>query len=323
MTAAYFVLIAAGPVLAAAAYGLRLRKAGEGLTLWLWGAALGAALGLLCAKGGYFLLMAGREGAERALAFRYDGFSVVCGGAGVLGGIALSARMARRSPGVALDAFAPCGALLLACCRAAELFTGGLLGAGKAYLDEGHLLARFPLGLQNQWGDWFPAVCTLEAALALGAALFFFLKKNGGEPGKTWETAAFLLCLCQILLESLRGVCMKWGFVRVEQVLCGVIVFSLIARRCALARGVGAVRRWLPAAVTLVCVGGVAAMEFALDKGLLWLTYQLFRLPAVLEAPHIPHNTEICCGLMALFLAVMAWMEGVALRRGTSQEKAA
>ena len=317
MTAAFPWILISGAVLAGGAYLFRMRAAGEKISLALLGIALAAVIGIDRAKAGYFLLMLDRDGPERAVALAYDKLSIVCGAAGALAGIALSALLVRprRSPAKLMDLFAPCGALMLAFCRAAEYFCGTLLGAGKTYLEEGHFLARFPLGIQNQWGDWFAAVCTLETALTLGVAAFFFLRKNRRGPGALWEEAAFALCLNQILLESLRDVCMKWGFVRVEQLLCAAVVMGLLISRCIRSRGVSPFRRWYPAGVALLCVAGLTGMEFAVDKGLLWLTRQLTGLPARMESPYLPGNTVITYALMILFLAVIAWMEGIALRQ--------
>ena len=317
MTGAFYPVLLFGILLTGGAYVFRMRSAGEKVSLALLGVALALVIGADRAKAGYFLLMLNREGPDRAITLAYDKMSVVFGAAGALGGIVLSALLVRprRSPAVLLDLFAPCGVLMLAFCRAAEYFSGTLMGAGQAYLEEGHFLARFPLGIQNQWGEWFVSICTLEAAVTLGVAVFFFLRKNRRLPGALWEEAAFAVCLNQILFESLRSVCMKWGFVRSEQLLCAVIVMALLISRCIRSRGVMPLRRWYPAVVALFCIAGLTGMEFAVDKGLLWLTRKLTGLPGGMENPYLPYNTEITYALMLLFLGIIAWMEGIAMRQ--------
>ena len=312
----YEIVLGAGGILSLGLYALRLRRRSLPALLALWGLLLGAALGILAAKAGYAALMFGRRGWERVIGFSPDQLSVVCGALGVCGGVALSRRLtrARVSAGTLLDLFAPCGALLLCFLRAGEYFLGNL-GAG-AYLDDAHPLARVPFGIQNEWGEWMAAVCTLEAACALIIALIFLFQREKG--GWVCQQAALLLCLTQILCESLRNSGMRWGFVRVEQLLCAVIALGLILGACLKRRkDLPALRRFLPLIVSALCVAVLVGMEFALDKGLWWVTNKVFRLPAVVDVSHAPHNTEITYGIMILCLLGMAWMQRLAHgRRG-------
>ena len=316
---ALWVTLAAGTVLAFGLYALRLRKGGFSPLLALWGFLLGGALALIGAKAGYLLLMGHKYGLERAISFSADRFSVVCGGLALCGGIVLTGRIKKpRIKGrTLLDAFAPCGALILACLRAWE-YGQGLLGAGST-LSKTDFLARVPLGIQNQNGKWRFAVCTLEAALALIIAVIFLLYRGKKRklPGWVLEQTAILLCLCQIFCESLRNVGMKWGaFVRVEQVLCAVIVAAFILRGCLKsARSIPGWKRFMPLIVTLLCVGVMVLMEFALDKGMLWMTNKVFHIPAELEVQTIPHNAEVCYGIMILCLAAMFLMHRLTVRR--------
>ena len=124
MSTAFPWILVSGALVTCGAYLLRMRAAGEKLSLALLGIALAAVIGMDRAKAGYFLLMLGRDGPDRAVSLAYDKLSIVCGAAGALAGIALSALLARprRSPAKLMDLFAPCGALMLAFCRAAEYF---------------------------------------------------------------------------------------------------------------------------------------------------------------------------------------------------------
>ena len=103
-----------------------------------------------------------------------------------------------------------------------------------------------------------------------------------------------LLALPQIYCESLRARCMKWGFVRVEQLLCGLLVLALIAYAC-YKLGSKKKRRYWPVLWGALCIGGMALVEFALDKSTL---------------PNL-----LCYGVMWACLAGLAIFEITAVRK--------
>ena len=314
-----WVTLGLGTLLAFGLYALRLHQRGISPLLALWGFLLGGALAVIGAKLGYLMLMGHKYGFERAVSFSADRFSVVCGGLALCAGVALTGRLTqpRVKSLTLLDAFAPCGALTLAFLRAWE-YGQGLLGAGST-LSKTDFWARVPFGIQNQNGKWRVAVCTLEAALALIIAVVFLIDRGKKQklPGWALEQTAMLLFLCQIFCESLRNVGMKWGaFVRVEQVLCAAIAAALVLRGCLKSRrDIPDGKRFLPLIVTLLCVGVMVGMEFALDKGLLWLTNKVVHIPAELELQAIPYNTEVSYGIMILCLLVIFGMHQITLRR--------
>ena len=313
----YGWIIGAGALLSFGLYALRLRKRSLDPRLALWGLILGGALAVLGAKAGYLLLMLKQKGFEQAIGFSAGKLSVVCGAAALCAGIALTGRFVNpRAKGLdLLDAFAPCGALLLGFIRAGEYFLPGLGVGGD--LEEGHFLARVPFGMQNEWGEWSAAVCVLEAFVALAFALVILLgPKRERFPGWTFELTAMGLALIQIHCESLLNGGMRWGFVRAEQVLCAVIVLALMLRGCLKSsRAIPGWKRFMPLIVTALCVAALVGVEFALDKGLLWLTNKLVRWPAVLDHPKIANNTAVSYRIMEGCLLVMMWMHFVTLKR--------
>ncbi len=319
---ALWIALGAGTLLALGLYAGRLKKCGVSPLLALWGFLLGGALALLGAKLGFVALMGSKYGLEDALRFSADRFSVVCGGVCLCMGVTLTGRLPRPKPAglTLLDAFAPCGALLLAFLRAWE-YGQGLLGTGSS-LKKGDFLAQVPFGILNN-NKWRIAVCTLEAALALVIAVIFLIarKKKHPLPGWAFAQVTMLLALCQIVCESLRNVGMKWGaFVRVEQVLCAAIALGLMLWGCLKSRkDMPGWKRFLPLIVSVLCVGVMVGMEFAKDKGLLFVTHQLVRLPAEIDSPYVAHNTEVSYGIMILCLAVIFWMHQITLRRRESE----
>lgn len=225
---------------------------------------LGAILGKLFYVGLLFQKVWPRFGAEALLRLKAAEFSFFGGGVGVILALALTAKLTGQKIKPFLSAFAPCGALLAAGFRAAEYFHG-MLGAGS-YM-ESSAFTRFPFAVANQWGEWHLAVFTLETLAALIISLFFALRKREELiPGLRMERVIFYLCMTQIFFESLRNQCMRWGFVRIEQVLCGAIVVGLIVYGCFQIKGLKGMKRFWPALCSLLCIAILVLVEFGLDK---------------------------------------------------------
>ncbi len=280
---------------------LRLRKRRMKIAPALCGLFLSAALGLVFAKVLYVALLFHRVWPryewEAFLQFRGAEFSFFGGCAGVLLGMLLSARLFREDARRFMTAFAPCGALMAAGARYAERYLG-LLGVGS-YTDD-PFLARFPFAVSNKYNEWFLAVFMLEALAALAIALVFFLRKKEEKiPGLLAERVIFYLCLAQIFCESLRAQGMKWGFVRVEQVLSAVVLVALLALAGLKIKAGSAWKRFWPLPAALLCIVVIVGVEFALDKT---------ELPPLL-----------LYGVMLLMLAAMAAMECACTRKRLKQ----
>ncbi|MBR3740179.1 MAG: prolipoprotein diacylglyceryl transferase [Clostridia bacterium] len=268
MNGNYWLCIAATALISFGWLAFRLGKRGMkpwsavlGLPL---SALLGAALGKLFYVGLLFQRVWPRFGAEALWRLKAAEFSFFGGGVGVVLAIVLTAKCTGQKVKPFLSAFAPCGALLAAGFRAAEFFQG-MLGAGS-YM-ESSAFTRFPFAVANQWGEWHLAVFSLEALAALIIALVFALgKREDSVPGLHLERTVFYLCVTQIFFESLRNQCMRWGFVRIEQVLCGVTVVGLIVYGCFKAKGIAGFKRFWPACCSLLCVALIVLVEFGLDK---------------------------------------------------------
>ncbi len=258
-------------IAAAAAYGwLAVRLGKRNLKPWtaLAGLALSAVLGAVLGKLFYVALLFQkvwpRFGAEALWRLKAAEFSFFGGALGVVLAMALTAKWTGQKIRPFLSVFAPCGALLVAGFRAAEYFQG-MLGVGS-YM-ESSVFARFPFAIANQWGEWHLAVFTLETLAALIVALVFALRKREARiPGIHMERTVFYLCVSQIFFESLRNQCLRWGFVRIEQVLCGMTVVGLIVYGCLQAKTVKGLNRFWPALCSLLCVALVVLVEFGLDK---------------------------------------------------------
>ena len=247
-----------------AAMGLLALRRGPRLALPAL--VLGGGLGVLLAKILYFVLMLPyvwpRWGFATLLRTDPATFSFFGLCLGLCLGVALAARLTGRAAAQTMDGFAPVLAAFIALARMGEYFLG-VQGSGSYVENEA--LCFFPLAVKNEWDEWYWAVFMLSGLLAVLCAAGVLLRERRWKavPGLTFRRTAFYLALPQVLCESLRAECMRWGFVKVEQVLCGVVIAGMVALSCHLVRGR---KRWLPLLCVLLLIAGVVGVEFGLDK---------------------------------------------------------
>lgn len=293
---AYWLCVAAALVLGMGWWAMRLKKKGMPIRAALYALPLSALLGYGLAWVLYAVLMARLS----VSAYRY---SFLGGVLGVCAGVLLGAKAAKAPLGRALDAFAPALCLLVAIARLAEGFMGSV---GLGFYLETPFLCRFPFAVQNEWEEWYAAVFMLEAALALIALIVCLVRYGGkGAPGLTFERTAYLLAVPQVVSEQLRAMPMAWGFVRAEQIFCGVIAALLLGRACYKwhkRQGGSALRAWWPVPAIFALAGVVMAMEFALDGKI--------ELPVAL-------SWALLIGSVIAMLALEAYAAGRLLRAET------
>ena len=183
---------------------------------------------------------------------------------GVVLGVIISAKLTHQRVLPVLDAFAPAGALLVAIARFGEKYLGEI---GTAGFEMPEQLAFFPFALTNEWGESYPAIFMLSCLAALIVAIVGLTRKPGGRDGQLFLRTAFYLALPQIMCESLLAECMKWGFVRVQQLLCALTLLVILIVECRRASGsLTFAKRWWPVGALLLCAAGLVGVEFALDK---------------------------------------------------------
>lgn len=305
MTTQYFIALLSGAAVCAALFAWRLRTAGMKSGIALISLALSLPMGLISARIIYFLLE------MRDMLVRYDGmggllsanpqeFSLIGGCLGVVLAVVLAGKLTGERPSVTLDAFAPCGALMVAFARASEglLDPMKMIGMGEYVMDERWHF--FPVAVENEMlYSWFYAIFMLEAALALICAVggFALSRRRRFTPGRVFLHTMCFLALPQILCEQLLGQCMTWGFVRIEQLLCAVIVFGVILNACIRQKRTVAC---LPAIAYFVCVATFIWMEFTLDNKLLF---------------GIDIPTVMCYAIMVAALVCIAGLEQYSYHR--------
>ncbi len=313
MNSTYFLCLTIGAVICTGLFVWKLQRSGLKTTAALILLPLGAVLGLVASKAGYFLLelrdmLAKHEGLTGLISDSTKEFSFVCGCFGVVLAAVLAARITKQKTLPLLDAFAPCGALMAAITRACEglLDPMALVGLGDFVENESHWF--FPVAVENEmFYSWFYAVFMLEATLALLCAIGAFAISHQGRfvPGRVFLHTVVFLAVPQIFSERMLNQCMKWGFVRIEQLLCALIVFGIILYACIRYRGRG---RFVPVALDLLCAGVMICIEFTLDN----------KPPFGIELP-----TTTCYVLMVLTLCCMAGLSLYSFQRLNKAAKTA
>lgn len=158
-----------------------------------------------------------------------------------------------------LDDLAAPGMLAILICRLAEGTTTEGVGAWL----ENEALWRFPIAVQNEYGEWQLAVFMIEAAIA--AVILVLLLVRRYEKGERILTALLLYACCQAVCESLRmDSCLRIGFVRISQVISAVVILAVtLIRALRYGSWKTALQRAL---IVLACVAIVGGLEWALDK---------------------------------------------------------
>lgn len=261
----YWWILLAGSFVCCALYGWRMKKMTQAAITW----PLLVVLGFVCAKVFYVLLRFQVTfpnygmGAFLRLS-RFDEYSFFGGCVGVCFAAALGAKLSGQQALRSLDVFAPFGCLLVALARVGE-YELGMLGVGK-YLPEDSPLCFFPVAVINEWEEWFTAVFMLEAFFALVLAIIVFCVKNKSKQGFTFRRTLFYLAMPQVLCESFRAQSMKWGFVRIEQLLCVVLMVALVAVSSFSRKELTIGKKLRPIGFLFLFVLVLIGVEFALDK---------------------------------------------------------
>ena len=255
-----------------------------------WFGPLAVVLGVLCARIAYFLVSLPwflDRGAGHFFAFTEGGYMLYGAFAGIALAALLAGRITQQPAGRILDAAAAPLALFTCLARLAEYWVGVGLGPdidewfdpemGYTFfpMEDPSFFKRFPFGVQDAWEWWYFAVFVLEALAALVILIPVWRARFNGA-GSRFLLFLGLYAALQATLESLRtDVELKWGFVKVNQLLLAPVIV-LIAVCCILRtpRPLRKARRFLPSlcAAVLPC-GVIMAMEFALEKKIGFLTW--------------------------------------------------
>lgn len=219
-------------------------------------ALLGARIFYCVMRPGYYLF---DMGVLNMFCLWEGGFLLYGAVFGAVFAAAMLAKKRKMSVLALLDQMTVPGLVMIAICRLAEGFAGEGLGA---WIEQ-EVFARFPIAVQNPYGEWQLAVFLFEACYA--ALIIVPVLRAKGNKGKKTMLALALYAGAQIVFESLRmDSCLRIGFVRVSQVISALVLLAVTAWIQKNAAGKRAVLG--RCAVTLICVACIGAIEWALDK---------------------------------------------------------
>lgn len=284
-----------GLVLAAAAllalwlgrYTFRTQALRKGTLSWF--AVLAVPLAVLFARLLYCLVRIWwllDRGVETFFHLTEGGFMLYGAMFGCFAAAFLAARVTRQSVGSVCDGLAAPAALMIALSRLAE----GLAGQGYGwYVDDWFdpemgmslfhpkdydFVLRFPFAVQDPWyGQWRWAVFVVEALIAL-IILVVLLRLKDRHPGGRAMLFLLMYAAMQALGESLRqDDVMRWGFIRISQLISALAVGLVLIVSIVKMRDKKAGRIISVVAVVAMCVGVIIAMEFALEKKILFLAW--------------------------------------------------
>ncbi len=212
----------------------------------------------------------------------------------------LTTRLTRQSFSLLVDLFAAPWMLIVAVLRLAEGLVG--CGYGRSIYDwfdpmleqtfitweDPSPLFRFPFGIQNYYGEWCWSIFLLEGFFAI-LFLILLVRKGIPSPHPIPEESAsenhpvpagrfFLMLLlyagAQTLLESLRADAIpRWGFVRVNQLLSGILVVLVLFVSTLRVLKAGQHFPWVAWAGTFLSLGLILVMEFAVEQKISFLQW--------------------------------------------------
>ena len=133
---------------------------------------------------------------------------------------------------------------------------------------------HFPFAVTDSYYGYASWAVFLPVAVFLLAALLFLCRIPMEKSGNRAVFSLSLYAAVRILYESLRQDDIpKWGFVRVSQLLSGILLVLILAGFTRRLLKAGRPFPVLPWVGTAACMGLILAMEFALEKKILFLQW--------------------------------------------------
>lgn len=198
--------------------------------------------------------------------FRLDPslFSLIACFGGITLGLAAAARVGKLPARKVLDASAIGIALLWCGMKTAEgAFPQEMQTLGLGHWMKDERLCFFPFAVRDSWGGSLFAVFFFSALSGLVTAVVAFARRKTGEPH--FRRTVYYLALSQILWENMRSMSMRWGFVRIEQVLCAVILLAVLTVSLIHQKAEGK-EYALILGSALLGLCAIIALEFIMDK---------------------------------------------------------
>lgn len=188
-----------------------------------------------------------------------------------------------------MEAYAPAMALMIAFARIAEGCYGQ--GYGEYWYEEPGFFCRLPFMAYDPYYEaWAWALFMAEAAIALVLAVVLAQKKRTFD-GDGMLLLVGLYAAAQVVLESLRrDEFLRWGFVRVEELLSAVVILTVLILYWVRSGKGRTLSKAVCVAVFLAMVVFCLLLEFATEGRIpflileVWQCYALMAVACVVNA---------------------------------------
>lgn len=291
----YGTALALAVLLALPLFASQVRKRGLKSETVPTFAFLGIAFGLIGARLMYLLLRLSwwmEKGWMTFFAFRDGGFMMIGALLGALLAAAVTAKWTKQRFGAILDAAAAPLVLVLGLSRLAENLVGQgygwavgdwfsvdafdpeeYTGMSLFHLEDASFFERYPFAVADPFYGQFCWAVAVPGGLVLLGIAWHLGRLSEQRTGETAQLGIAMVLAATLLYESLRqDAVLRWGFVRMTQVLgaLGLGLLLGLAQYRAGRKGWRAAADW---AKLLGCLGLIAAMEFALEKKIMFLEW--------------------------------------------------
>ncbi len=209
---------------------------------------------------------------------------------GMLGAVLAMAAAGGKERIRLMDAYAPAMALMLVFARIAEGYAGQ--GYGEYWYEEATFFCRFPFMVYDPYYEcWGWALFMAEAAVA-AILMLVLLNKKAAFNGDKALLLFGLYASAQVVLESLRrDEFLRWGFVRVEELLSAVAILAVLILYWVKTGRQHAVRKAVIMTVFVAMVVFCLLLEFATEGRIsflvfldVWHCYALMAVACVVNA---------------------------------------
>jgi len=222
---------------------------------------------------------------------------------GILGAVIALAIAGGKDRFRLMDAYAPSAALMIAFARVAEGFSGQ--GYGEYWYEESTLLCRFPFMVYDPYYESWAWALFMAGAVMAAVLFVLLIRRKPAFAGDNMLTLLGLYASAQVVLESLRrDEFLRWGFVRVEEILSGVVILAVLILYWVQNGKAKAVQKAVCTALFVAMVVFCLLLEFATEGRIPFLVF--------LDVWHCYALMAVACAVNA---ACIVWMRRLSIRR--------
>lgn len=222
---------------------------------------------------------------------------------GILGAVIALALAGGKERFRLMDVYVPSAALMIAFARVAEGFWGQ--GYGEYWYEESTALCRLPFMVYDPYYESWGWALFMAGAVIAAVLFVLLLKRRSAFPGDQMLTLLGLYAAAQVVLESLRrDEFLRWGFVRVEELLSAVVILVVLILYWTRSGKAQTVQKTVCMTLFVAMVVLCLLLEFATEGRIPFLVF--------LDVWHCYALMAVACVVNA---ACVLWMRRLSIRR--------